>query len=279
MKSMEQKLIDWAQTNLKIKALLLVGSRAQQSMVDELSDYDVSVFTDSIPSIIKNDQWLNQFGKVWICVHEHKEWEGQSLPTRLVIFEGGTKVDFSFWPTDFLKRWNQGTPMPGDFQAGFKVWVDKEKLTQNLPKHPNLFASKPTQQIFDTVIKEFWFEAYHVSKYLKRNDLWSALFRMGLLRDHFLLKMIEWNEQARSNWTVPLHPNGKNLQSWVCPETREAVRHIFAHFDQRDCWNALMQAIELFRRISTETATKCGFTLSELDRTITEYILKMEERS
>ena len=53
----------------------------------------------------------------------------------------------------------------------------------------------------------------------------------------------------------------------------------WAHKNQRDCWNALTHAIELFRRISTETATKCGFTLSELDRTITEYILKMEERS
>ncbi|HIH46745.1 TPA: NUDIX domain-containing protein [Candidatus Woesearchaeota archaeon] len=274
MKSMEQKIIDWVQTNPKIKALLLVGSRAQQNMVDELSDYDVSVFTDSISSIINEDQWLNQFGKVWICVHEHKEWEGQSFPTRLVIFEGGIKVDFSFWPTDLLKRWNQGAPMPDDLMAGFNILVDKEKLTQNLPKHPKPLTSKPTQQMFDTVIQEFWFEAYHVSKYLKRNDLWSALFRMGLLRDHFLLKMIEWNEQARSNWTVLLHPNGKNLHSWVCPETREAVQHVFAHFDQTDCWDALKHAINLFRRSAAETAAMCGFTLSELDQTMTEYIFK-----
>ncbi len=276
---MQQLFINWAHNHPSIKALILVGSRAQQNEVDELSDYDVCVFADSIPSFIDDDQWLSQFGKVWICVHEHKEWEDQSFPTRLVIFDGGIKVDFSFWPTDLLKRWNQGSPMPGDFQAGFKVWVDKEKLTQNLPKHLKPFVSKPTQQMFDTVIQEFWFEAYHVSKYLKRNDLWSALFRMGLLRNHFLLKMIEWNEQARSNWTVPLHPNGKNLHAWVCPETREAIQHVFAHFDQNDCWLALMRAIELFRRISAETAIMCGFTLSELDQTMTEYILNMRDQS
>ncbi len=276
---MEQKIIDWAQKNPTIKALLLVGSRAQQSLVDEMSDYDVSVFTDSISSIIEDDQWIDQFGKVWICVHERREWEGQSFPARLVIFKGGIKVDFSFWPTDLLKKWGRGDLMPGDFQAGFKVWVDKELLTQNLLKLPKPSMHKPTQQMFNNVVQEFWFEAYHVSKYLKRNDLWSALFRMGLLKDHFLLKMIEWNEQARRDWTVPLPPGGKNLQSWICPETREAIQHIFAHFDRTDCWDALKRALELFRRISAETATMCGFTLSELDRTMTEYILNMRDQS
>jgi len=279
MKNMEQKLIDWGQANPEIKALLLVGSRAQENRADELSDYDVSVFMENIPSFIKDDQWISQFGKVWICVHEYKEWEDQSFPTRLVIFDGGIKVDISFWPTDLLKRWNQGHSMPNEFQAGFKVWVDKENLTQNLPKHIKPFTPKPTQQMFDTVIQEFWFEAYHVAKYLKRNDLWSALFRLGLLRDHFLLKMIEWNEQARSNWTVLLHSNGKNLQSWVCPETREAIQHIFAHFDRSDCCDALKHAIELFRKISAETAAMCSFTLSELDQTMTEYIFNMRDRS
>ena len=270
---MQQQFIDWAHNHPSIKALILVGSRAQQKEVDELSDYDVCVFADSIPSFIGDDQWLDQFGKVWICVHEHKEWEDQSFPTRLVIFDGGVKVDFSFWPTDLLKRWNQGAPMPDDLMAGFNILVDKEKLTQNLPKHPKPLTSKPTQQMFDTVIQEFWFEAYHVAKYLKRNDLWSVQFRMGLLRDHFLLKMIEWNEQARHEGITAFHPNGKNLQSWVCPETREVIQHIFARFDRNDCWSALMQAIELFRRISAETAIMCGFTLSELDQTMTKYIL------
>jgi hypothetical protein len=58
------------------------------------------------------------------------------------------------------------------------------------------------------------------------------------------------------------------------PETREAIQRIFAHFDQTDCWDALMHTINLFCRIAAETAAMCGFTLSELDQTMTEYIFK-----
>ena len=193
-----------------------------------------------------------------------------------MIFEGGTKVDFSFWSTDCLEKWCQGDLMPIDFQVGFQVLLDKENLTQNLSKHRKLHISKPTKQMFVNVIQEFWFEAFHVSKYLKRNDLWSVQFRLGLLRE-FLLKMIEWNVQARHNWTILPHPNGKNLLNWVNSETLSAIQCIFAHFDRKDCFDAFKTTVKLFQRISVETAKMCGFVFPELDHKMIEYIFNAQD--
>ena len=93
-----EKIVTWAKAEKEIKVLILTGSRARDEEVDELSDYDYSIFCSSYETYVKNDEWLKSIGKVWVCVHEKKEIEGRIFPTRLVIFEGGIKVDFSFLP-------------------------------------------------------------------------------------------------------------------------------------------------------------------------------------
>lgn len=185
---MLRKIINWAENSVAIQAALLVGSRGQDHNVDELSDYDISLFTDSPSEFIESDDWLTQFGDVWVVVHEVINWGSLVVSTRLVLFDEGIKVDFAFYPTRVLQQ----------YREQYKVLVNK---SGELP--PQETCQEPTKEQYRKVVEEFWFEVYHVAKYKKRGDLFRADFRLAGLRVPFLEQMISWSERARTPDQLP----------------------------------------------------------------------------
>lgn len=270
---------DWASQEEGIQALILVGSRARRDD-DELSDYDISVFCASYDTYAKDDQWLSQIGKVWVCLPLSIEQNSRTFPTRLVIFEGGVKVDFAFYTLDVLENLVNSNPLPEMYDNGYQVLLDKEGRTQKMVK-PSLSGykkEKPSEKEFVDLIKEFWFEVYHVAKYLKREDLWSVKFRASGINHHLLLKMIEWNEQAKHNWNYSTYFLGGRMKSWVGPSTWEGLHGVFAHFDKEDSWKALKNTIELFRKLSIETAKLLDYEYPhDVDVNIDDFIQTLRQ--
>lgn len=267
------RVVEWAQKEGAIEAIILQGSHAA-GMADAYSDYDLAIFCTSYDSYIKDEKWLTQIGKVWVCVHETVNKDGNIFPTRLVIFEEGVKVDFGFYTMGVLQNLITAHRLPSEYNRGYSVLVDKGSKTLSLAKatHQEDLAKRPTENEFQRVTKEFWFEVHHIAKYLKREDLWSVKFRSGSLNDHFLLKMIEWHEEAKRNWESQVPPIGKRMHSWVDADTWKALHKIFAHFDSRDSRQGLMHTIELFRKIAADTAQRLGYSYPhELDKHITDF--------
>ncbi len=272
--SILDRIVEWAQNEKAIKAMILQGSYAA-GMADAYSDYDLAIFCSAYELYIKDERWLSKIGNVWVCVYEKVEKGDKTFPTRLVIFDGGVKVDFAFYTMDVLADLARARPLPDEYTRGYTVLIDKESLTTSMPPatHKERPGAKPSEQEFQTVIQEFWFEVHHVAKYLKREDLWSAKFRSGSIQDHFLLKMIEWNEQAKRNWESQVPPLGKRMHSWVDADTWKALHQVFAHFDSRDSWQGLIHTIELFRKLATDTAKRLGYSYPhDLDKNITNFI-------
>ena len=52
-------------------------------------------------------------------------------------------------------------------------------------------------------------------------------------------------------------------RSWVNEDLWEDLHGIFAHFDAEDSWKALFNTMELFRRITAETAQALRFSSME----------------
>jgi aminoglycoside 6-adenylyltransferase len=273
-----QKIVRWADSEGAIKVLILQGSRATKTPADELADYDVSVFCSTSAPYTETEEWLTRIGPVWVCVKEKVSLGGQVFPTRLVIFEGGVKVDFSFFSLDGLDRMVKGH-LPDEYNRGYQILLDKDNLTQSFPK-PNYKeprAQKPSKREFLETIEEFWFEAYHVGIYLKREDLWSVKFRSAAMHV-FLLRMIEWGAQADNGWQQTVPPIGKRMASWVQPSVWQELQGGFAHFDAADSWDALFHILVLFRRLSVDLSHQLGFDYPEAtDKNISGFILKLRE--
>ena len=272
---MKDKIIEWANNEDHIRAVILIGSRARDLQPDALADYDISIFTHNALIYTQDDLWLSKIGKAWICVHENVLWKEKRYPSRLVIFEDGIKGDFTFYPMDVLNEIIESSTLPEHYRLGYNVWVDKDHLTARMPKPSRVMTRtrKPSEEEFIRIVNEFWFEAYHVGVYLKRGALWQAKYRAGGIYDHFLLKMIEWNELAKVNFDKDIPPMGKRMQEWVGKNTWDSLYQVFGHFDSEDSWKALLKTIELFRELAVDTAKRMGYRYpKDVDLNISKFI-------
>lgn len=274
---MLEKLVEWGKKEDAVRALILLGSRAGRQSVDAFSDYDISVFCDADESYTGSESWLTQFGNVLVCVNEKVVCKGKIFPSRLVIFEGGIKVDFSFLSIDVFDQIAQSSSLPDDYHLGYKILLDKDnRASEMLSSQFEVKAIKPSEQEFHEVVKEFWFEVYHVGVYLKRGDLWSVKFRSWAVHS-FLLRMIEWHAQAENDWRGSTPPIGKRMSSWVNKDLWKDLHGIFAHFDVEDSWKALFNTMELFRRITAETARALRFSsMEDLSEKMMSFITTLE---
>lgn len=273
--SILSRIIEWAEQEKYIRALILVGSRARKDSVDDLADFDVSVFTETHNPYTANNQWLFEIGNVWVCVPEKFTRKTEIVPTRLVIFEGGIKVDFAFYGLRVLEELADSD----ELDTGFKVLLDKDGRTKRLKpaSFGKLKRAKPTEEAFVNLVNEFWFETHYAAKYLKRDELWLAKFIDSNLKK-FLLEMIEWHEQSKHDWDYETHYMGKGMKLWVNSDTWKSLHQTFAHFDGDDSWDSLFATINLFRHLAKETAEMLGFSYpEEVDRNITGFIFQIRD--
>lgn len=265
-------IIAWATNDEHVRGLGLVGSRAADEPPDELADFDIQVYSQSHTPYTQNVHWLATIAPVWLCVPDQYYHDDVLIPTRLVIFDAGIKVDFAFYPLRLVTELYRD-----DLQL--RILLDKDDLTTHVERSTTQAKEslKPTAAIFLSAVNEFWFEAYHVAKYLKRNDLWLAKFRDWTTKE-WLLKIIEWREQGKHGWDYDTLYLGKHMRSWVSEDTWTALQDAFAHFDAEDSWESLFATMALFRHLASEVAQMldCAYPW-DTDEHISKFIMSLKD--
>lgn len=268
-----EAIVAWARSDPNVLALVMTGSRARAgASPDGFADFDLEIIAEDVQALVRDDRWWRAFGEVWVYWFD----EDPEEPTRLIVYENGQKVDFSLYGRERIHK--QRENLDELYERGYRVLVDKERLTAELPKPTGAFPvrSLPTQDEFTAVVYEFWFEAFHIPRYLMRDELWVVKFRDWTMKE-MLLKVLEWHAIA-SKPTDVWHI-GLRMREWVDTKTGEEVGFIFGHFDAADSWRALIATMDLFRRVGRETATQLGLEYPEqTDAHITKYVLSFEER-
>lgn len=275
----KQKLLDkikvWMEENPKIGAAILVGSRVRNDHPsDQYSDYDIEVYAENPEELTNNEAWLEIFDEVWVVVRDKTE---DGFPTRLVIYDEGLKVDFSLRSIRSLRQMVEGGVRPNYYRDGYDFLVDKEGLVRKFegmieePVEPTL-----SDKEFRRVVEEFWFEAWHVAKYLKREELWVAKSRDAGMKE-FLRQMIEWRAMVvNKNEVIRVWPEGRFMQEWVDRQTWQDLKGCFGHFEAGDSWQSLEQTMKMFRRLAGEVAEKVGYQYPEkVDRKISSWIMEL----
>lgn len=267
-----RRVVEWANQQPDIIALIMTGSHARRdATVDELSDYDLEIFTASPDRYTSSADWMAEIGKVWVSL---PLTSSRGCPTRLVIYEGGEKVDFSILPVRALEDVVSAQKLSELYDRGYRVLVDKKGLAARLPtpSYASPGGAQPTEAEFRAAIEEFWFEASHIPKYLQRDDLWVVKFRDWTMKE-LLLKMLEWhtvamNEEHHDVWHI-----GTRMKDWVRPDVWERLHETFGRFDAADSWRALLATVSLFRDLARETAERLGYQYpQQVDDAISGYL-------
>lgn len=273
---LQQDVSDWAAQQDNIRALLVAGSQARTDHpADQWSDLDLEFFvTDPQPFLGDNTSWFEAFGPVWT----HLDLvTAEDTPQRLVLYDGGHKVDFTFFNIATLHYMVDEQRLLDSQVRGYAVLVDKDGLAAQLPTaRTKLIQPPPTEAHYQTLVNAFWYTVVYLAKQIRRRNLWVAKYRDWTLKTQ-LLHMVEWHCQALADTPLDTWHDGHFIFEWVDAMTWQELQETFDGFSAAQSWRALINAVDLFRRLARETAAALDFTYPEaLDANVTQYIRALQ---
>jgi aminoglycoside 6-adenylyltransferase len=272
-----QRILRWAQSGERARALILTGSMAQPgSLVDPLSDLDLELVVHDVAALMAGGPWWAELGEVWAVqvVDAFAAASTQAYPMVGVIYAGGAIVDFTVIDAARFAEMIATQQLDRVYAPGYRVLWDPDQVTAGLPAAaPGRPAQPPlTQQELRTVADAFWFEALRVPKYLIRGELWEAKSREWTMKQHLLL-LIEWHAAVLTGRPLDEYRKGRHLSRWADPRVWQDAHEVFGRFDAADSWRALTASVALFNRLAAEIAGAAGLRYpSPADEAITEHL-------
>ena len=252
------KIVDWAEGEEPVRALVLEGSQAAQGGVDALSDYDVNMFITEPASYVEDDSWIHAIEKVWVYIPPKRS------PT-----------------TDVLREFAAASPLHDHYDAGYCVLLDKDRATANMqaPTFRGFRSGRPTADEFTSCVREFWYETHYVAKNQWRDGIWPVN-KSDWVCKGLLLRMVEWHERGKHDWDYWTHPRGRRMRSWAAPETSDELSRTFATYDAEDGWSAAFAMYDLFSRLARETAEMLGYAYPvDVEQNMVSFAKKLQNEA
>ncbi|HZI47312.1 MAG TPA: aminoglycoside 6-adenylyltransferase [Pyrinomonadaceae bacterium] len=275
------QLVHWANQQQLIRAVILTSSRAiPDAAVDLFSDYDVILVMRSIQSFYVDRSWLNVFGPVLAVYRDPLiDDHGQKRSAYVVQYETGLKIDFNLWPVELLQQVTASERLPPEFDAGYKILVDKDHLTTALtaPTYAAYIPTPPSETHYLELIEGFFLDTTYVAKFLWRDDLMAAkhILDHSLKQEH-LRPMLEWHAEIDHHWKLKPGPYGRRLKQHVRPDLWAELEATYCALGIEENWQALFRTIALMRRIATEVGQHLGYTYpQELDQRAMDYLSRV----
>jgi aminoglycoside 6-adenylyltransferase len=277
-----QKLVHWGEARVAVRAMILTSTRAvPNANLDILSDYDVILALTDIVPFFESRAWLEDFGHVLVLYRDPMRLEcGLKQSGYVVQYENGLKIDFGLWPVEILLRIVADPQLPDEFDAGYRVLLDKDGLTDGLkpPTYKAYIPKPPTESEYLERIELLFHEATYVAKYLWRDDLMAARHIMdNSLIQEDLLPMLQWHMEIDHHWSVKPGPYGRRLKQWLRPDLWAELEATYVGAGIEEHWEALFKTIDLFRKVAFEVGDHLGFTYPhDLDRRAMAYLLSVK---
>ncbi len=262
-------LIAWGGSLDAVRAMILTSTRAVPSSVlganlDLLSDYDVILVLTDIHPFAADRAWLEAFGRVLVMYSDPVLVEDGFERSGVVVqFEGGLKIDFTLLSVEQLRFIAAQPMLPAEFEAGYRVLLDKDRLTVNLrlPTYKAYIPTPPTEAEYLFHVEDFFLVAIYVAKYLWRDDLIAAKHLMDLMMLHeHLLPLLQWSVEIAYQWQVKMLPYGRGLKRWLRADLWEELEQTYVGADPAANWAALEKLIVLFQHVAVEVGEAFGYT-------------------
>ena len=278
-----ESLIQWAEHQPLVRAMLLTSSRAiPKASADVFSDYDVILAVRDVQPFYKDRTWLEAFGQVLVLYRDPLILDGGLERSAYVTqYENGLKIDFSLWPVELLQRVVAEPHLPDEFDAGYRVLLDKDHLTDGLkpPTYKAYIPTTPTATDYQDTVEVFFLEAIYVAKLLWRDDMMAAKHVLDhFMKQEHLRPMLEWHVEIDHQWSVKPGPYGRRLKQWLRPDLWAELESTYTGAGLEANWEALFRTIALMRRVAIEVGDRLGYAYPHnLDRRAVVYLQKVQE--
>ena len=271
-------IVQWANQQQLVRAAILTSSRAiPHAPLDLFSDYDVILILQSITPFYVDRSWLDVFGPVLVVYRDPLiDVHGQQRSAYVVQYANGLKIDFNLWPVELLQQVTANERLLPEFDAGYKILVDKDQLTTALtsPTYAAYIPTPPTETRYLELIEGFFLDSTYVAKFLWRDDMIAAkhLLDHSLKQDH-LRPMFEWQVQIDRQWSLKPGPYGRRLKQSLRSDLWAELESTYCGLTIEENWEALFRTITLMRRVATEVDQHLGYTYpQQLDQRVVDYL-------
>lgn len=275
------KLIRFGEGRDVIRAMVLTSSLCNpDAPSDILSDFDIEFFFEDPAMFAERDGWINEIGlgPVMAIWHWPNSWDSDKGDghrwVRMVYFHDGTKMDISLCFLADLQEISKADSLPDGYDIGYKVLLDKDDVTSTLkpPTHRAYVITQPTKDQFISRIEAFWMNSTYVAKYLWRDDLIAAKWRLHELADGGVRELLEWSVAMKHDWQWKPGCLGRGLLQVLDTATRKELLNSYAAGEIEDMWNSLFKTTALFRQTAIKIADRLDFPYPHsLDGQVTAY--------
>jgi aminoglycoside 6-adenylyltransferase len=268
-------IIHVAQTDDRIRAVLLNGSRANPNAIqDRFRDFDIVYLVNEIETFLNDPAWIDIFGERLILQMPETMFLQEPLHKDIVafhylmLFKDGSRIDLCLFPLEKLQADHKKDSLT-------IVLLDKDDRFTGLPaaNDSDYLIKSPTQKEFSDCCNEFWWVSTYVAKALWRNELVyaKAMFE-GPVRSMFL-KMIEWKIGIDTGFSISFGNNGRNIERYLSPGLYEKLLTTYADHDPANNWKALFAITRLFSDLAHENARSLNLHYNkDEDNNVTSYL-------
>jgi aminoglycoside 6-adenylyltransferase len=274
----QDKIVNFARTDERIRAVLLNGSRANSNASpDKYQDFDIAFIVKDFASFLLDRNWINALGKPVL----------QQLPDEMELGKDANKVNVSFGFLMIFEDYNRVdlTLFPYEkFETDFKtdsltiVLLDKDHLFENISKSSDkdYYITKPTQQEFSEACNEFWWCITNVAKGLKREEIIYAKDMLENIVRPMFWQVIEWNIGIENNFKVSVGKSGKFAKKFMTKSLYEDILKTYSDSDIKNNWNALETMARIFTEQQKKFAKELNLEMNtEEAKNSAEYIRKI----
>lgn len=257
-----RRIAEWGSRRDDVRAVLLTSSRTRQGApVDDLSDWDVTLYATDPGALLGDDGWLWELGDVLVRLPVPGMAGGWDAPTRLALYRDGTKIDFTVKPVVALAAAASAERLPAELDAGYRVLLDKDGAAAGLgePTGSAYRTALPTQRQLTALVEEFWWEATYVARNLARDELLPARYSLECVMKLDLLKRaLEWRVAADAGEPVRVGVLGRGLRSRLPAEIWARLERTYLGPSPEEGWTQLERTARLFRDVTMDLAERLG---------------------
>ncbi|MEM1219636.1 MAG: aminoglycoside 6-adenylyltransferase [Bacteroidota bacterium] len=242
---MQALILAKAQADERIRAVLLNGSRANDSLApDPFQDYDLVFIVTEIASFTQDHGWTDYFGqKVLWQLPDTMAFgtiENKLSFTYLMVFSDGNRLDLSLYPQEHMATFRP--------ESLTKVWLDKDGTFDHLlpSSDRDHRVLRPSQKLFADISNEFWWVAPYVAKALQRGEIIHAKEIMeGPLRAMFL-RMLEIRIGTETDFRATVGKGGRFLRTYLSAPEYEEVLLTYPNYEREQILGAMDRMMTLF---------------------------------
>ena len=271
------RLVAWGEAQLSVRAMILTSSRARpDGAVDVLSDFDLILVVADPERFAEDRAWESDFGEPMVRWGDQSEVYGLTTYFRGLVYEDGTKIDYTIWPDALLERISEEPVLPDMLDVGYRVLLDKDGQASRWepPTYRAHVPARPTETEYRDLVEEFWWSTTYVAKSLWRDELVFNRFILEQdIRAGTLRTMLDWRIEIDHEWSLKPGWYGRGLKQLLPEKTWSELESTYVGPDSEESWNALFRLTVLFGRVAREVGELLGYDYPQtVDDQVTAYL-------